>query len=96
MTLFNIISILISLTAAFAYINYRFIHLPSAIGLTVVALVMSLAVAVFGRFQPEMVVWAQQLIDREEEHMVHNLEQCKDRPSASGLNRVALPCRLHI
>ncbi|MHB1246191.1 MAG: cation:proton antiporter [Sulfuriferula sp.] len=62
MTLFNIISILISLTAAFAYINYRFIHLPSAIGLTVVALVMSLAVAVFGRFQPEMVVWAQQLI----------------------------------
>lgn len=62
MTLFNIISILISLTAAFAYINYRFIHLPSAIGLTVVALVMSLAVAVFGRFQPEMVAWAQQLI----------------------------------
>ena len=62
MTLFNIISILISQTAAFAYINYRFIRLPSAIGLTVVALVMSLGVAIFGRFQPEMVVWAQQLI----------------------------------
>ena len=62
MTLFNIISILISLTAAFAYLNYRFIRLPSAIGLTVVALVVSLGVAVFGRFQPDMVLWARQLV----------------------------------
>lgn len=62
MSLFNIISILISLTAAFAYVNYRFIRLPSAIGLTVVALFMSLVIAVFGRFQPGMVAWAHQLV----------------------------------
>ena len=43
MGLFEIITILITLTALFSFINYRYIRLPATIGVMVIALVMSLA-----------------------------------------------------
>jgi CPA1 family monovalent cation:H+ antiporter len=48
MSLFNILAILISLSALFSYINHRFIRLPTAIGLMLIALLMSLSLNLFG------------------------------------------------
>ena len=42
MKLFNILAILITLSAGFSYINHRFIRLPTTIGLMVIALLVSL------------------------------------------------------
>ncbi len=52
MDLFTGVSILIVLSAAFAYINHRFIKLPSAIGLMAMALVCSLLVVASGKVYP--------------------------------------------
>ncbi len=43
MRLFDIIAILISLSAVFSWLNHRFLKLPTAIGLMLIALLMSLA-----------------------------------------------------
>ena len=48
MKLFNILAILITLSAGFSYLNYRFIRLPNTIGLMVIALLVSLGLAVLG------------------------------------------------
>lgn len=42
MQLFNIIAVLITLSAAFAWFNYRYLKMPTAIGLMLTALLMSL------------------------------------------------------
>lgn len=42
MRLFDIIAILITLSALFSWLNYRFLKLPTAIGLMLIALLMSL------------------------------------------------------
>jgi len=44
MRLFDILAVLVSLSAAFSYLNHRFLKLPTAIGLMLIALVMSLGV----------------------------------------------------
>jgi len=49
-TLFQIISILITLAAAFSYINYRFIRLPMPIGVMLIALLMSIGLIVIGPY----------------------------------------------
>ncbi len=48
MDIFHLFSILIVLVAAFAYINHRYIKLPSAIGLMLIALIFSLSLIVLG------------------------------------------------
>jgi len=48
MELLNIIAILITLSALFSYINYRYIKLPSTIGVMLISLVMSLSLIVIG------------------------------------------------
>jgi CPA1 family monovalent cation:H+ antiporter len=48
MELFNIIAILITLSALFGYINHRFIKLPTTIGLMLISILMSLALIVLG------------------------------------------------
>ena len=48
MGLFQISSLLLSLAAVFAYINYRFIKLPTTIGIMLLSLVFSLALILFG------------------------------------------------
>lgn len=44
MELLNVIAVLITLSAVFNYVNYRFIGLPTTIGIMVIALVVSLLV----------------------------------------------------
>lgn len=46
----DIVAILISLAALFSYINYRFIKLPTTIGLLLIALIMSLGIIILDRF----------------------------------------------
>jgi CPA1 family monovalent cation:H+ antiporter len=48
MKLFNILAILITLSAGFSYLNHRFIRLPNTIGLMVIALLVSLGLVVLG------------------------------------------------
>ena len=48
MKLFNILAVLITLSAVFSYLNYRFIKLPTTIGVMVISLLGSLGIAVLG------------------------------------------------
>ena len=48
MKLFNILAILITLSAAFSYFNHRFIRWPTTIGLMVIALLVSLGLIALG------------------------------------------------
>ena len=50
MELFDILAIVISLTAGFAYVNHRFIGLPVTIGVMVIALLASLVLQVIDLF----------------------------------------------
>ena len=50
MSLFSLVSILISLAAVSSYINYRYIKLPTTIGVMLVALVASLALVLIGPY----------------------------------------------
>ena len=49
MTLFQISSLLLSFAAVFAYLNYRFIKLPTTIGIMLLSLVLSLGLILFGK-----------------------------------------------
>ena len=49
MELFNIIAFLITLSALFGYVNYRFIKLPTTIGLMLISILMSLSLVVLGQ-----------------------------------------------
>ena len=46
--MFNIIAILITLSAVFGYINHRFIKLPTTIGLMLISILLSLCIVVIG------------------------------------------------
>jgi len=52
MELFHLLSILIVLSAAFAYINFRMLKLPNSIGLMLVSLLFSLLILLAGYFIP--------------------------------------------
>jgi Na+:H+ antiporter len=52
MDLYNTFSILIVLSAVFAFINYKFLKLPSTIGLMIIALIVSIVLVIIGRFFP--------------------------------------------
>ncbi len=49
MEIFHLFSLLIVLVAAFAYINYRYIKLPNAIGLMLVSLIFSIGLIIAGQ-----------------------------------------------
>jgi CPA1 family monovalent cation:H+ antiporter len=50
MNFFNIVAILITLSAVFGYINYRFIKLPTTIGIMLISILMSLGMVILGHF----------------------------------------------
>ncbi|MCG6937746.1 MAG: sodium:proton antiporter [Gammaproteobacteria bacterium] len=50
MKLFHILSILISLSAVFSFINYRVLKLPTAIGLMLIAMLASMALLLLGPY----------------------------------------------
>ena len=54
MEFFHLFSILIVLSAAFAYINFRFLKLPNAIGLMLVSLLFSFLILITGSYFPEV------------------------------------------
>ena len=50
MSLFNIITILVVITAVFAYLNTKVLKLPETIGMMIIALVFSLLLILSGVF----------------------------------------------
>jgi CPA1 family monovalent cation:H+ antiporter len=52
MTVFQIIALLISLTAIFSYLNHRYFKLPATIGVMLIALLVSLGLIGAGHFAP--------------------------------------------
>ena len=62
MGLFEIIAILLTISAVFSFINYRFLKLPTTIGLMLIALVFSLFLIVAGKFIPNSNHWAIELL----------------------------------
>ena len=48
MKLFNILAILVTLAAAFSYVNHRYIRLPNTIGLMLISLLVSLGLIALG------------------------------------------------
>ena len=65
MGLFLMIGILLSLTALFSVINERFLHLQSAIGLMLLALVTALALAAFSLVgNVDHISWLQALLEK--------------------------------
>ncbi|MEP6728260.1 MAG: sodium:proton antiporter [Bacteroidota bacterium] len=50
--LYSVLTLLIVLTAAFSYINFRFIKLPATIGIMLISLLCSLAIIITGKFLP--------------------------------------------
>lgn len=54
MDIFHLFSILIVLSAGFAYINFKFIKLPNVIGLMLISLIFSLAILSSGYFMPHL------------------------------------------
>lgn len=49
MTEFDLIAILTTMAALFAWVNYRYVRLPTTIGLMVISLVLSIALVALGR-----------------------------------------------
>lgn len=49
MTIFNVIAVFVTIAALLSYINYRFVKLPSTVGLMVIALAMSLVLIGLGK-----------------------------------------------
>jgi len=62
MSLFQLVSLLITLVAIFGYLNYRFLRLPDTIGIMAIAMVCSLAAAASGFFHDDVAQWAKSTI----------------------------------
>lgn len=62
MGLFEIIAALLTLSAIFSFINYKFIRLPNTIGLMLIALLFSLGLIGADRFMPEFNLLAKDLL----------------------------------
>ena len=62
MELYNTLTLLLVIAAAFGYINHRFLRLPATIGLMVLALVSSLVAIALGRLGVPWVMSASQLV----------------------------------
>ncbi|MEZ4692004.1 MAG: cation:proton antiporter [Ignavibacteria bacterium] len=55
MEIFPLFSILIVLSAGFAYINFRILKLPDSIGLMLVSLLFSILILIIGHFYPSLI-----------------------------------------
>ncbi len=62
MTAIQFIALLVTLTALFSYVNFRFIKLPTTIGVMLIALVLSMGVIGLGHFFPDMKHMAQRAL----------------------------------
>jgi Na+:H+ antiporter len=62
MSLFELFSVLIVVVALCGYLNYKLVRLPDTIGITAVALILSLIMAALGAGAPQIAQWGQQAI----------------------------------
>jgi len=62
MSLFEILAALLSLTAVFSFINYRYLKLPTTIGIMLLSLVFSLLIILLGDFSSGLRDSAEQLV----------------------------------
>lgn len=62
MTIFDLLAVLIGISAVFSYINYRFLKLPMAIGLMVMGLTFSLGLVLLGGIYPSIINHARDLL----------------------------------
>ncbi len=62
MPFYESIVVLICLTAAFAYLNERFIKLPAVIGITLLSLIASLVLIATGLLRPEVAGFAKEML----------------------------------
>ncbi|OVE81845.1 sodium:proton antiporter [bacterium K02(2017)] len=63
MHLFNVIAILLTLAAVLNYVNYRYIKLPTTIGLMLISLMLSLLVIAVGFFWPSSEIEAKAFLN---------------------------------
>ncbi|MEN8135269.1 MAG: sodium:proton antiporter [Thermodesulfobacteriota bacterium] len=63
MELFQIIALLLTVAALFSFLNYRFIKLPTTIGLMVIGLLTSVLLVVIGTFMPSVETWAVRFLE---------------------------------
>ena len=63
-SVFELVGILVGLSALFGFLNYRFLRLPDVIGITAVGLVFSVLMLVAGVFVPELTDTAGALVER--------------------------------
>jgi len=59
---YSIVTVLVVLTAAFSYINYKFTRLPPTIGIMIISLLASLALVVVGSFYPRLLDHATEIV----------------------------------
>ena len=59
MHVFTIVSAVITVVALSGYANYKLVHLPDTIGITVVALLISVATVAVGQVEPQVTAWGQ-------------------------------------
>lgn len=64
MRLLDLAAILISLAALFSYLNFRYLRLPTTIGVMLFALLLSLALIAFGWIEPRVAQHAEQLLSQ--------------------------------
>jgi monovalent cation:H+ antiporter, CPA1 family len=62
MSLFSVIAILVTLSALFSYINYRWLKLPRTIGLMLIALVLSLSLVGLSRLGVNLEPYAERVL----------------------------------
>ncbi|HEX4884662.1 MAG TPA: sodium:proton antiporter [Casimicrobiaceae bacterium] len=58
MTLFELFGLVLTLIAVLAYLNHRLVKLPETIGITTLALVMSMGITGYGLLEPQGAQWA--------------------------------------
>ena len=63
---FDIIAVLISLAAIFGYLNYRYIKLPTTIGLMLLGLLFSFVIIIAGQFKPGLAEYSKSFVENVE------------------------------
>ncbi len=63
MDLFTVIAILTTICALFAYVNFRYVKLPTTIGLMLIALLSSIAILIVGQFSPTVLEAIKSLVN---------------------------------
>ena len=75
MNLFHILAILISLSAVFSFLNHRYLRLPTAIGLMLIALLASLGLVLLGPHAHGLEAYIEQMLQAVEfdETLLHGM-----------------------